>query len=179
MSGEQTSQPGLYGQYAGFFTRLVAYAIDQLIVAGIIALIGTGVNLALNALNLSEWLATHPAAALIVTLFILGLVVFVRLFYNMGFWMLAGQTPGKRVMGVRVVRTDGHRLKWGNAIRREVGYWISAILFLGYLWVLVDNRRQAWHDKLAGTLVVYSWPEEGELPIQDRLQRFREGRSST
>ena len=177
MSSETSSQPTLYGQYAGFFTRLVAYTIDRLIVAGIIALIGAGTNLALNALNLREWLTTHPAAALIVILFILGLVVFVRLFYNMGFWMLAGQTPGKRVMGVRVVRTDGQRLKWGNAIRREVGYWISAILFLGYLWVLVDNRRQGWHDKLGGTLVVYSWPEEGDMPIQDRLQRFRGSRT--
>jgi uncharacterized RDD family membrane protein YckC len=97
----------------------------------------------------------------------------------MGFWMLAGQTPGKRVMGVRIVRTDGQRLKWGNAIRREVGYGISTILFLGYLWVLVDNRRQGWHDKLAGTMVVYAWPEEGGTPVRDRLQRFRERRSST
>jgi uncharacterized RDD family membrane protein YckC len=173
MSSEQTSPPTLYGQYAGFFTRLVAYVIDRLIVSGIVALIGMGVNLALNALNLREWLSSHDAAALLVALLILGLVAFVRLFYNMGFWMLAGQTPGKRVMGVRVVRTDGQRLKWGNAIRREIGYWLSTILFLGYLWVLVDNRRQAWHDKLAGTMVVYSWPEEGGTPIRDRLERFR------
>lgn len=178
MSTEQRSQPTLYGQYAGFVTRFVAYAIDRLIVAGIIALISMGVNLALDALNLREWLTTHNAVALIVALFFLGLTVSVPLFYDMGFWMLAGQTPGKRVMGVRVVRTDGQRLKWGNAIRREVGYWISSILFLGYLWVLVDNRRQGWHDKVGGTLVVYAWPEEGEMPIQDRLQRFRERRTS-
>jgi uncharacterized RDD family membrane protein YckC len=178
MSTEPRSRPTLYGQYAGFFTRLVAYVIDRLIVAGIVALIGVGVSLALDALNLREWLATHPAAALIVAFFILALVIFVRLFYNMGFWMLAGQTPGKRVMGVRVVRTDGQRLKWGNAIRREIGYWISVILYLGYLWILVDNRRQGWHDKIAGTMVVYSWPEEGGTPVQDRLQRFRGRRSA-
>ena len=179
MSTEQRSQPTLYGQYAGFFTRLVAYALDQLIVAGIVALISLGITLVLNALNLTAWFATHDTAAIIVGALIVALLAFVRLFYDMGFWMLAGQTPGKRVMGVRVVRTDGHRLKWGNAIRREVGYWISAILFLGYLWVLVDNRRQAWHDKLGGTMVVYSWPEEGGTPVQDRLQRFRERRSDT
>jgi uncharacterized RDD family membrane protein YckC len=178
MSTETRSQPSLYGQYAGFFTRLVAYIIDRFIVAAIVALITAGINLVLNALNLKEWLTTHPAAALIVALFILALVVFVRLFYNVGFWMLAGQTPGKRVMGVRVVRTDGQRLKWGNAIRREIGYWISVILYLGYLWILVDNRRQGWHDKIAGTMVVYSWPEEGGTPVQDRLQRFRGRRSA-
>jgi uncharacterized RDD family membrane protein YckC len=131
----------------------------------------------LDALNLREWFTIHVTAALVVGLLIGGLVVLVRLLYDMGFWMLAGQTPGKRVMGVRVVRTDGQRLKWGNAIRREVGYWISSILFLGYLWVLVDNRRQGWHDKLGGTLVIYAWPEEGEMPIGDRLQRFRGSRT--
>ena len=176
MSSEQASPLTLYGQYAGFVTRLVAYALDRLIVAVIVALLGWGINLALNALNLRGWLETHEAAALIVGLLVFALYAFVRLFYNMGFWMLAGQTPGKRVMGVRVVRSDGQRLKWGNAIRREVGYWISSFLWLGYLWVLVDNRRQGWHDKLAGTMVVYAWPEEGEMPIQDRLQRFKTGR---
>jgi uncharacterized RDD family membrane protein YckC len=179
MSSEQSSQPILYGQYAGFFTRLVAYIIDRLVVSGITALIGLGVSLALNALNLNEWLAAGSTGAIIVALLLFALVVLVRLFYNLGFWMLAGQTPGKRVMGVRIVRTDGQRLKWGNAIRREVGYGISTILFLGYLWVLVDNRRQGWHDKLAGTMVVYAWPEEGGTPVRDRLQRFRERRSST
>jgi uncharacterized RDD family membrane protein YckC len=177
MSSEQSSQPILYGQYAGFFTRLVAYIIDRLVVSGITALIGLGVSLALNALNLNEWFAAGSTGAIIVALLLFALVVLVRLFYNLGFWMLAGQTPGKRVMGVRIVRTDGQRLKWGNAIRREIGYWISLILFLGYLWILVDNRRQGWHDKLGGTMVVYAWPEEGGTPVQDRLQRFRERRS--
>lgn len=177
MSSEQASPLTLYGQYAGFITRLVAHALDRLIVAGLVAAIGWGINLALNALNLRGWLETHDTVALIVALFILALYALVRLFYNMGFWMLAGQTPGKGVMGVRVVRTDGQRLKWGNAIRREIGYWISSFLWLGYLWVLVDNRRQGWHDKLAGTMVVYAWPEEGETPIQDRLQRFKKTRS--
>jgi len=78
------------------------------------------------------------------------------------------------LMGLRLVRTDGQRLHIGNAIRRELGYVVSAILFLGYLWVLFDNRRQGFHDKLAGTIVVYSWPEglmRGTL-VRDRVQRF-------
>jgi hypothetical protein len=57
---------------------------------------------------------------------------------------------------------------------------ISGILFLGYLWILFDNRRQGFHDKLAGTYVVYSWPEE-ELRgtfVVDRVQRFRHKRQA-
>ena len=79
-------------------------------------------------------------------------------------------------MGIRVVCTDGTRVRFGNAIRRQIGYFISATLFLGYLWILVDNRRQGWHDKLAGTMVVYSWPDEGVTPIRDQVRRFRERR---
>jgi len=88
--------------------------------------------------------------------------------------MLAGQTPGKRLMGVRVVRADGERLRFGNALRRELANVISGILFLSYLWILFDNRRRGFHDKLAGTIEVYSWPEgqlQGTL-VRDRVLRL-------
>lgn len=43
-------------------------------------------------------------------------------------------------------------------MRRVLGYYISFLaLFLGFLWVLVDDRRQGWHDKIADTIVVYDW----------------------
>jgi uncharacterized RDD family membrane protein YckC len=32
------------------------------------------------------------------------------------------------------------------------------LFFLGFLWILIDNRRQGWHDKMAGTCVIYNWP---------------------
>ena len=76
---------------------------------------------------------------------------------------------------MRVVRTDGKRLKFGNALRRSLGYIVSGILFLGYLWILFDNRRQGFHDKLAGTMVVYSWPED-ELQgtfVRDKVEHIR------
>lgn len=61
-------------------------------------------------------------------------------------------------MGLRVVRMDGSKLSPWLAFVRVVGYIISAIpLYLGFLWIFVDDRRQAWHDKLAGTCVIYTW----------------------
>ena len=79
---------------------------------------------------------------------------------------------------VRIVRTDGERMRFGNCVRRLIGYWVSAILFLGFLWVLVDNRRQGFHDKIAGTFVVYAWPEVGPpvTPARDRLRDLRQRR---
>jgi uncharacterized RDD family membrane protein YckC len=134
----------------------------------------------MQSLNINELIGAQRIAQLIMTILALVLVVSFLILYNIGFWMLAGQTPGKRLMGLRIVRTDGERITIGAAIRRWVGYWLSAILFLGYLWVLVDDRRQALHDKLAGTLVVYSWPEPEDggriAPIRDHVRRFRERR---
>jgi len=172
MADEQNSQDTLLGQYAGFVTRLMAWIIDRLIVSGILALWGVAITWLLSTLKLDEWLQRTGWAALIAIILLITIPIVIQLLYTMGFWVLAGQTPGKRVMGIRLVRTDGSRVTWGNAIRREIGYWLSYILFLGYLWILVDNRRQGWHDKLAGTLVVYAWPEGGGTPVRDRLERF-------
>jgi uncharacterized RDD family membrane protein YckC len=56
-------------------------------------------------------------------------------------------------------------------LRRYVGYYLSALaLYAGYWWVLIDNRRQGWHDKLAGTIVVYAWDARLGNLLADRLQ---------
>jgi uncharacterized RDD family membrane protein YckC len=183
MTDEQSPQETLYGQYAGFVTRLLAYIIDQLIIAAVISLVTVVAGFVMQSLNINEVIGAQRIAQVIMTILALLLIISFLILYNIGFWMLAGQTPGKRLMGLRIVRTDGERITLGPAIRRWVGYWLSAILFLGYLWVLVDDRRQALHDKLAGTLVVYTWPEQedGErlTPIRDRVSRFRERRGTS
>ena len=68
----------------------------------------------------------------------------------------AGQTPGKRVAGIRVIRFDtAGELGWGVALVRNVCRIISAIpCGLGYLWMLWDPEKQTWHDKLSNTVVV-------------------------
>jgi uncharacterized RDD family membrane protein YckC len=180
MTDDQSPQETLYGQYAGFVTRLIAYIIDQLIIAGVISLVTVVAGFVMQSLNINELIGAQRIAQVIMFILALVLIICFLILYNIGFWMLAGQTPGKRLMGLRIVRTDGERITIGPAIRRWVGYWLSAILFLGYLWVLVDDRRQALHDKLAGTLVVYAWPEQEGwdkiTPIRDRVHRFRERR---
>jgi len=67
-----------------------------------------------------------------------------------------GQTLGKKALNLRVVTTDYEPLSFGKAFLREViGKFIStAILLIGFLWVAWDEKKQALHDKLAGTCVV-------------------------
>jgi len=179
MASQQAGQETLLGQYAGFVTRLIAFAFDQLIVGLVVSVVVLLAEFVTSAFGVNEWFGTGDLTGVIVTTLVIVTSALIFILYDLLFWMLAGQTPGKRFLGVRVVRTDGKRLKWGNAIRRKVGYWISAVLFLGYLWVLIDNRRQAWHDHLAGTMVLYSWPEQGGTPVTERLRRLRERRHSS
>lgn len=158
----QEPQNTVYGQYAGFVTRLAAFVIDLVIVALVISLIGAVIGFATSYIQKIPFLpaiGVLPDIGLLITTMLD--VVFVVVYY-VGFWMSAGQTPGKRFMGVRIVRTDGERVRWGNVLRRFAGYWLSLTLFLGFLWVLLDDQRQAWHDSLAGTLVIYSRPKPVE-----------------
>ena len=69
----------------------------------------------------------------------------------------SGQTWGRRIAGVKVVRADnGQPPGWGRAIGRSLfAYFISGqICYLGYLWMLWDGEKRTWHDMVAGTRVI-------------------------
>ena len=66
-----------------------------------------------------------------------------------------GQTLGKRIMHIRVVKTNGQPLTAADAIVRYIGYYINSIVFfLGWIWAFFDRDRQGWHDKLVSTIVI-------------------------
>jgi uncharacterized RDD family membrane protein YckC len=156
----------LAGQPAGYVSRLIAFVIDVIVIT--VAFVATGwlldaVRTVLGAgIVLSRTLGSIPEIAyggLLVsgtTLFWMG--------YLLLFWTVSGKTPGKAILGLRVVTRDGKGLSLGRSLLRIVGYVFSALVFyLGFLWVAVDARQRGWHDYLAGTYVVYDWdahPEE-------------------
>jgi uncharacterized RDD family membrane protein YckC len=72
-------------------------------------------------------------------------------------WKLKGTTIGGLVCNLKVVRLDGQPIDWSTSIVRALGCFLSTlILFLGFIWIAFDPNRQAWHDKIAGTVVVRS-----------------------
>jgi uncharacterized RDD family membrane protein YckC len=86
-----------------------------------------------------------------------GIISFVvGLAYNWYFWTRQnGQTPGKMVMKIRVVKDDGSALDDTVAIVRYIGYTINSIVFMiGWIWALFDSRGKGWHDLIAGTTVI-------------------------
>ena len=142
--------PGV--RFADHGARLISFILDQLIILGISLvilaafLIVAGIFAAIGV----DFLAATSVIAAIVGFFV---VYFVYFPY---FWTKHGQTLGMRPFKLRVVMDkDGGKVTMGPAILRLFGYWIDQIVFyLGYIWVLVDNRRRGWHDLIAGTVVI-------------------------
>jgi len=80
---------------------------------------------------------------------------FVALAYFAGMWAWKGTTIGGIVLGLKVVRMDGDVVTFPVALVRALaGGFSIVVLFLGFLWIAWDAEKQAWHDKIAGTLVL-------------------------
>mgnify|MGYP000196765683 CR=1 FL=1 len=162
-SKKKPEQPTFIGHYAGFVTRLAAFTIDILVVTfsisfmwGILALILRFFSFDLE-LVLTAIAGTNSFFRFVVIFLTgFGFTFFVALVYNIFFWMLAGKTLGKAVMGIRIIGPRGTRMTFMRSLRRYLGYWISALpLFMGYVWVLITDERVGWHDIFAGTRVIY------------------------
>jgi uncharacterized RDD family membrane protein YckC len=119
---------------AGFGIRLGAYLIDAVIV------FVPSVFLQLALGQVLGGLLGWPLGAL----------------YYVYFWSNHAATPGKMMLGLRVVMAEtGEYMDAGQAILRYVGYIVSGLaLGLGFLWIIWDPKKQGWHDKIAKTTVV-------------------------
>ena len=86
------------------------------------------------------------------------------------FWVTRQATPGKMAIGATIVDADtGKRPTTAQFFGRYLAYYVSMIpLFLGFIWVGIDARKQGWHDKLAGTVVVR--PRRGGGTVQFKSQ---------
>jgi uncharacterized RDD family membrane protein YckC len=75
--------------------------------------------------------------------------------YGAVMWKLRGSTIGGIVFDLRVVRLDGRAVDWETVIVRALGCFLSLVVVgLGFFWIAFDENNQAWHDKIAGTVVV-------------------------
>jgi len=74
------------------------------------------------------------------------------------FWSYRSATPGKMICSLEIVdAATGGKPSTGQFIGRYFAYFVSTIpLCIGFLWIAFDRRKQSWHDKLTGTLVVRS-----------------------
>jgi uncharacterized RDD family membrane protein YckC len=135
--------PGI--EFASPGSRLVAYIVDILVITAVcftFAIVGFVVGLFLPVL----WILAA-----------LG-VIAVSLGYFPWYWSHGGQTPGMKLMRIKVVRDqDGGPVTAGPAILRLIGFWISsAVFYIGFIWIFFDARRRGWPDLIGGTIVITS-----------------------
>ena len=138
--------------YAGFVTRAIAFAIDVALIDLAAATVAVVVGLGLSALDVPNEVVTVAVAAGGVA------VIAWSVGYFATFWSTTGQTPGARIMGVRVACAgDGGPVRLRSAVVRVAGMVLAAIpLCAGFLLILIDDRRRGLQDRLARTVVVYA-----------------------
>ena len=145
-------------EYAGFWIRVGAALIDTLLIVAVTfplllwiygwSYFGDETTFFAGPADfLISWVA--PAVAIVV------------------FWLYRQATPGKMALSLRVVdATTGGTLSVGQSIGRYFGYYVSMIpLFIGIIWIAFDSKKQGWHDKLAGTVVIRS-KARGAEPVR-------------
>jgi uncharacterized RDD family membrane protein YckC len=135
-------------KYAGFWARVWASLIDSLlliiIIVPLLFLVYGKDYLSLPATQIGFWYYLFvwilPAVAIIL------------------FWFFRGATPGKIVVGAEIIDFEsGKKLQYWQLLIRYLGYFVSTIvIFLGFIWIAVDDYKRGWHDILAGSAVVYT-----------------------
>jgi uncharacterized RDD family membrane protein YckC len=137
-------------EYQGLITRGIAFAIDAALVNLVAVVVATAVALTLSALSLSDSLdkVLYAAGAWVFLVWSAG--------YFVTFWSTTGQTPGNRVMQIRVVRAeDGAALRPWRALLRLFGLMLAVLpLFLGLLPILLTDRRRGLQDVIGGSVVI-------------------------
>jgi uncharacterized RDD family membrane protein YckC len=132
--------------YAGLVSRFLAYALDAVIVS---MLTGTGAVVLASIASVAGYESEQLARAVLST-YIIFLPSILAIYCAM-FWQLAGRTPGMAVLGLRVVTVDGRPMGWFVTLVRAL---LLAYFPIGALWLLVNRRHQAVHDKIVRTTVV-------------------------
>ena len=153
--------------YAGVATRGVALAIDAALSQGLF-IVGTAL------LGLIRSLAGDLGSDVVVASVLSGGWALTMVCYFAGFWALTGETPGMRLMHVRVVARDGRAPSFGRAFVRLVGLILAIVpLFAGFLPALIDDRRRGLADFLAGTVVLYA-DREAPLVLAPQAQQLHD-----
>jgi uncharacterized RDD family membrane protein YckC len=175
------NQANLQGEYAGFLSRAAAFITDVLIISLVLIVLNWFVPAMMTQFMRIDLYVCADSAQNTLLLFTCkftrySLIVFSISFpplYAIFFWIFAGQTPGKYLFGLRVVRFNGHRMNFVVGMIRYFGYALCLLsLGLGFLNVLINDRRQGWHDRLARTCVIYAWEARQNEAFLDRV-RYR------
>jgi uncharacterized RDD family membrane protein YckC len=156
--GSRPSEPpavareSLQGHYAGFASRFAAFVVDLVVLTGIFVLVLAAINFMASVLAGKSLEFNRNNAWVVVAYAVWAFIYFAH------FWGLNGKTAGGALFGLQVVTNDGGDVSGRRAIGRTLAFPLSfLILCLGFLGILLSDRRRALHDAIAGTVVIYCW----------------------
>jgi uncharacterized RDD family membrane protein YckC len=148
----------LHLELAGLGNRIMAALIDHLLLYTIIlgvVLICVGAGFGIEYAPISQDVKT------IVYWYLLGIGLFVVFVINFGYFIFFegvwhGQTPGKRIAGIRVIEQNGHPVSWSSVWIRNILRVIDELpgLYIGLLPMMADKNERRLGDFAAGTLVI-------------------------
>jgi uncharacterized RDD family membrane protein YckC len=143
---------GRQGHYAGAVTRLVAFAADVGASWGLFTVGAAALAFSIQLVTGRKFSLTNYQIVSIIAVVIWEFIYFA---YQ---WSLAGKTIGMALLGIQAVKTDGSSIGPRQAVIRTMTLPLSFLVFgLGFIGILVNRDRHALHDRLVGTVVVYSW----------------------
>jgi uncharacterized RDD family membrane protein YckC len=144
-------------EYAGLLIRGAAYLLDGLLTFWAMAIIAVPITLLLDLPSVSG-LPDTPARGFFVMKVFLAVAFLSKILAWLYFTLCESShlrgTPGKRILGLAVIDLEGRRISFGRANKRYWAKLLSDIFYLGYLPILISDRRQGLHDRIAGTVVV-------------------------
>ena len=143
----------LHFHLADFGSRLGAILIDAVILSFILLVL-----IGLLIVGLTDQLGQDASPAMMIgglLLYFFGPSVLVITYQAVWECSSRQATPGKLLLGLRVVTTGGEKLSFLNALGRNAGRILSSVMMIGYIMALFTDRKQALHDMMADTLVIY------------------------
>ena len=127
---------------ASLVRRLLAIFYDLLLLLGVLF----AVSACAVAFNKGE-AVSHPAYYLV-------LIATAFVFFG-GFWTHGGQTLGMRTWKIKIITDNGNKVTWKHAAIRFCAATLALIpAGIGFLWMLIDSERLAWHDRLSATRLI-------------------------
>ena len=153
----QVSAVGLR-HYGGFWIRVVARLIDGVLLNVVFLLIGFAAGRSMAGLTPGS--ARNPGlpmAAMTTLAIYYILTLTIAACYDIFFIAKSGATPGKMLVGIKVIRADGSGISTGLSTGRYFAYWVSAIsLGIGLIMAGFDDQKRALHDRICETRVIYA-----------------------
>jgi len=130
-------------------TRLLAAALDLVLVSGLLLVSYVGWTMVLFVLQQRDFSVPRPSLA-----FVVGAYLVVAISCLAIPWSVNGRSYGQHVMGLRVTTRDGEPLSFLRALLRAA---VCVFFPVSLLWAVVSRRQAGAHDLLLRTVVRYDW----------------------